>query len=240
MVLPECFAARYRESIRGREGECQPQWRHWPINGLSERCALCDTRTGGIALCRYCQRTLTIVAAPCRRCALPTTGFCAHPAGWQLDSLLAPFAYTGTASTLISRLKFHRQRWLGQVLGQLLRPYTPQLPAIDLFFPVPLHRARLVERGFNQARGIAQGALPGTPLAAGLRRVVDTPPQSRLGAEERRRNLVGSFDLTRTVDSCRVLLIDDVVTTGSTLNSLAGLLRQHGALQVHGLAFARS
>jgi len=217
------------------------KWRDWLVAGLNERCALCDTGAGGVALCPYCERTLTAVAAPCPVCALPTTtGFCAHPQGWQLHSLRAPFVYVGSASRLVGRLKFDRQRWLGQLLGELLQPYSGDLRAFDLCFPVPLHRRRLTQRGFNQALEIAHGALPGVSTATGLRRLVDTPPQSQLGAQQRRRNLAGCFSLTRSVDECRVLLIDDVVTTGSTLNVLASLLRQHGASQVHGLAFARA
>jgi ComF family protein len=217
------------------------KWRDWLVAGLSERCALCDTGAYGVALCPYCARTLTAVAAPCPVCALPTTtGFCAHPRRWQLHSLRAPFVYAGSARRLVGRLKFDRQRWLGQLLGELMQPSIGDLNAFDLCFPVPLHRRRLAQRGFNQALEIAHGALPGIPTASGLHRVIDTPPQSQLGAQQRRRNLVGCFRLTRSVDRCRVLLIDDVVTTGSTLNALAAQLREQGATEVHGLAFARA
>lgn len=168
--------------------------------------------------------------------------FCAHPPRWQLDSLYAPFVYSSSASTLVGRLKFHRQRWLGQVLGQLLQPWIAS-SHYDLCVPVPLHRRRLAKRGFNQALEIAQAMMPATRamrLHSSLRRVRDTPAQSQLSAEARRGNLNGCFVVTDAVNQCRVLLVDDVVTTGSTLNAIATLLRNHGASYVGGIAFART
>ena len=168
--------------------------------------------------------------------------FCAHPPGWRLDSLRAPFVYAGNASVLVQRLKFGRQRWLGQVLGQLLRPQLV-VGSYDLCVPVPLHRRRLAQRGFNQALEIARGIAPQQArmqLAPILQRVRDTPPQAELSAVARRRNLIGSFELTAAVNQRKILLVDDVVTTGSTLNCLATLLRNHGALCVGGVAFARA
>ena len=167
--------------------------------------------------------------------------FCAHPPGWQLDALRAPFAYAGNARELIGRLKFDRQRWLGRVLGQLLRSQLAS--EYDLCVPVPLHRRRLAQRGFNQALEIARGAVPAIArmqLASVMKRVRDTPPQAELSAAARRQNLMGCFALNAVVEQRNILLVDDVVTTGSTLNALATLLRSHGARQVGGIAFART
>ena len=168
--------------------------------------------------------------------------FCAHPRGWVLQALQAPFAYTGHIKRLIARLKFGRQRWLGQVLGELLRPALV-VGDYDLCVPVPLHTRRLAQRGFNQAQEIAVGMAParaGMKLTRALQRVRDTPPQTQLGATERHNNLAGCFQVISTVESLSILLVDDVVTTGSTMNTLAALLRDHGACFVAGVAVART
>jgi ComF family protein len=220
-------------STTGRQG--------WLDQSLNGRCALCETDLLGVALCSHCQRSLVTVPQPCPVCALPMQAFCSHPRHWQLDALGAPYVYAGNARELIGRLKFDRQRWLGQVLGQLL---TRELNVgYDLCVPVPLHRRRLAQRGFNQALEIARGLLPADKpmrLASVVKRVRNTPPQVQLTAAARRQNLIGCFELTAAVEQCRVLLVDDVVTTGSTLSALATLLRGNGACYVGGIAFARA
>lgn len=217
------------------------EWQDWLDQSLSGRCALCETDLIGLALCVHCRRSLNAVPRPCPVCALPMQAFCAHPPHWGLDSLHAPFVYAGNARVLIARLKFDRRRWLGQVLGQLLRrELTAQY---DLCVPVPLYRRRLAQRGFNQALEIARGLAPavtGMRLAAVVKRVRDTPPQALLSAADRRRNLTDCFELKAEVEQRSILVVDDVVTTGSTLNAIAKLLRNHGARRVTGIAFARA
>ena len=168
--------------------------------------------------------------------------FCAHPAGWRLDSLYAPFVYSGSVSVLIGRLKFHRQRWLGRVIGRVLG--STLSGHYDWCMPVPLHRRRLAQRGFNQALEIASGiaaSIDGMRLVmGGLERLRNTPPQAQLSVNARKTNLIGCFRVNANVERHRILLVDDVVTTGSTLNTLATLLQQRGAAHVGGVAFARA
>ena len=216
------------------------EWRGWLGRHFSDRCALCDSGTRGLALCSYCAEALPAVRAPCPVCALEAEDECPHPPGWQLDGLYAPMVYAAAAKILVHRLKFDGQRWLGEVMGHIIADQAGEIAPFDLCFTVPLHRRRLAQRGFNQALAIAHGALPGTRIATGLVRTVDTPPQAQLSARNRELNLAYCFELRRSVDHCRVLIVDDVVTTGTTLNVLADLLRQRGAKSIHGLAFART
>lgn len=116
------------------------------------------------------------------------------------------------------------------------------MPA-DVLIPVPLHRCRERERGYNQSELLARelGTLIGLPVATEvLRRTRDTPPQvSMSGHRERRRNIADAFQCTGELSRQRVLLIDDVVTTGSTMAACAGPLKAAGATSVWGLALAR-
>ena len=115
------------------------------------------------------------------------------------------------------------------------------VPEADVVTWVPLARRRRAERGYDQARALA-GAVArelGLPLTPLVRRTVRTAPQARRGAEERREAMRGAFTSIRAVPS-RVVLVDDVLTTGATLASCATALVEGGAREVHGVAVARS
>jgi ComF family protein len=138
----------------------------------------------------------------------------------------------------IGRLKYHggpaSLRQLGVMLALAVRSRLPALP--DLVLPVPMHWARRLSRGRNHAADLAQAVARrlGLPIGDELLRVRNTPPQVHLPASRRRENLRGAFKVVRrdTLRSCHVLLIDDVVTTGSTANEAAGTLLQAGAAAV--------
>ena len=164
----------------------------------------------------------------------------------------AAFAYTEPVSTLITRFKYQASLQHGSVLGTLLleqlrKDYRTQ-PLPDLLIPVPLHPVRLRERGFNQALVLARQLGEGLQIPVAhnlLERVRQTQPQQGLSARERKRNLRRAFRLQHAAipESCNsVALIDDVVTTMSTVHELARVLRHDCThnLEVHVWCIARA
>src|SRR6266705_333512 len=123
-------------------------------------------------------------------------------------------------------------------------PVAPRpMPEVDLIVPMPLHPKRLAERGFNQALEIARGLARyrGTPIEPrGVLRVKDTPPQTELPYEDRARNVRGAFLCELDLSGASVAVLDDVMTTGATLNELARVLKRAGANRVENLVIART
>ncbi|EXF43570.1 phosphoribosyl transferase [Pseudomonas sp. BAY1663] len=151
---------------------------------------------------------------------------------------------------LITRFK-HQARWpFGRLLGERLahhleHAFADGLPRPDALLPVPLARRRLRQRGFNQARMLADWLGRGLAIpveADTLQRLVDTPPQQQLDAATRRRNLRQAFALSATarVEDRHLALVDDVLTTGATAEALARLLKRAGAARVDVYCLART
>lgn len=217
---------------------------------LPERCLTCGAATED-SLCDECFRELPWNDHPCRRCAAPVPGLltgacgqCArHPPAY--DAAYAAFVYAWPLDRLLQDFKFRGRLATGRVLALALAEYLElkSAPRPDLLVPVPLHRRRLSQRGFNQAAELAlvlgrRLALPG---ATGLlRRTRRTPPQSGLGRAARRRNLRQAFECRRTVAGLHVALVDDVVTTGSTVEAATRILKKAGARRVSVYAVARA
>lgn len=160
-----------------------------------------------------------------------------------IETILAPFAYEGAARRAVLQLKFSGAR---RVVGALAAPMAEALGAasestFDSVTWVPLGRARRRERGFDQARllAVAVGRQIGVPVSRLLDRTRETGPQARRGAEQRRSAMAGAFIARRPVPA-RVLLIDDVVTTGATAAACAAALHAAGARRVTLLASARA
>lgn len=161
------------------------------------------------------------------------------------DRCIAPFRYEGPLPFMVSALKFRGALNVARVLGELLadRLETRTDPPPEILIPVPLHRRRLAERGYNQALEIARVAAPRLGLAIDQRhcgRVLATAPQSGLDEQERRRNLRGAFKVAGKLPWRRVAVLDDVVTTGSTASEIARILRRAGAERVEVWALART
>jgi len=207
-------------------------------------CALCGARgSRGLDLCQSCFGELPWNRHPCPRCAAPLPpdadaplcGNCikALPA-W--DEAHSPLAYSFPVDKLVQRFKFEGDLPTGRLLGMLLADYLAagnERP--DCIVPVPLHPSRLKERGFNQAVELAR------PLSKRLKvkvrldlcaRVRATQVQSKLDAAERRKNLRDAFAVTEPVDGLHVALLDDVVTTGTTMEVLTQALKDAGARRV--------
>jgi ComF family protein len=152
--------------------------------------------------------------------------------------------YDGLARKAVHTLKFRSGRYVAPVLGQMLRDHLGRRPVqADLVAPVPMARARLRERGYNQAALLAEQIVDqvGGTLVEDLLHKADRPPQQTLSAAERARNLEDALRCARPelVEGRRVLLVDDVMTTGATLSACAEALDQAGANQVFALVFAR-
>lgn len=162
----------------------------------------------------------------------------------------APFRYAAPLDAYLHRLKFANGRALGRTLALAAAPsFAAALgdrgAADPLLVPVPLSRARLVERGYNQAIEIGRALADALALplgAAAAARSGPGAPQSRLGARDRRANVAGSFVVARprAVRGRSVVIVDDVITTGATVNALAGALLAAGAARVEAWAIART
>lgn len=213
-------------------------------------CLLCGAPgAAGLDLCPGCLRALPWNLSACRSCAAPlpmpgTCGQClSHPPAF--DAALTPLLYRPPLDWLVQGFKFNQRLAPGRLLGELLaRHVERQVSAMpELIVPVPLHPARLRERGYNQALELARPLARqfGIPLAPGLaRRTRATATQSLLGAEERRRNVRGAFELIQPLTVRHVAIIDDVIATGSTVGELARLLRRAGAERIEVWAVARA
>jgi competence protein ComFC len=185
----------------------------------------------------------------CPKCGRPqpSARLCPSCAGWQadIDGIRSPFRFEGVVRQAIHELKYNNLRALAGLLASLLADYLASnlLPG-KVLVPVPLHRKRLRERGYNQSHLLAQelGKLTGLPLVDDcLRRQRHTPPQARTTTvDERRGNVADAFSCRdRSLEDKQVLLIDDVSTSGSTLDACAQALKEAGANSVWGLVLAR-
>ena len=215
-------------------------------------CRLCRAPgLPGLELCRDCRAELPWIERGCRRCALPlpqNTGItlcfkCITEQG-PLDACSALFSYRPPVDRWIQDLKFAQDlataRLLGGLLADRMSDGEQEIPAVVL--PVPLHRNRQAERGYNQALEIARClSRRGYRLdSACCRRHKPTSAQSGLPAAARRGNVRNAFSVSHIPDGHRVLLIDDVMTTGATLNELARSLKETGVERVEAWVIARS
>jgi ComF family protein len=211
------------------------------------RCIGCGVR--GTALCAGCRAELPYLpAGVCPRCAARrgargVCGGCRQLAP-ALSGVRAAFAYQGAARSAVLTLKFKSGRYLAPLMGELLREHIAARPLqADVVVPVPLAPRRLRQRGFNQAHLLANEVAPavrGAVLPDALKRI-ERPAQQTLPASERLVNLRGAFSCPRPEDlrNRRILLIDDVVTTGATLSACTAALSDAGARRISALAFAR-
>lgn len=152
------------------------------------------------------------------------------------DKVYAPFLYRDGMRYLITGLKFGARHAHARLLAQLLAEHVKQQAELpDYIIPVPLHKTRYRERGFNQAIEIARTVAAETGIRLDLtscRRRRDTPHQTGLTARQRRKNVRNAFEMVAPTPGLHVVLIDDVLTTGSTAHELAALLKRQGALRV--------
>ena len=217
------------------------------------RCLVCgQAGMPGRDLCAACHADLPWQGPACPRCALPmprteTCGACLQvvSAGSRppLDAVHAAFDYAFPLDRLVPRLKFHRDFAAGRVLAQCMADRFATLPRPDAIVPIPLHASRLRQRGYDQARELARllsHALD-VPLRGDLlARDTATRAQSRLDAAARQHNLRGAFHArTGSSPPAHVALVDDVMTTGATLQAAASALRAAGIARIEAWVCAR-
>lgn len=237
---------------------CQPHYKSpvyiWLKNEQS--CLLCGEATDTPQpICTPCESELPWLGDQCSVCALPLPmaglrcGQCAtRPPAFE--RVLAPWAYDFPLDSLITRFK-HQGKWpFGRLLGELLADalqhhFDEGLERPDLLVPVPLAARRLRQRGFNQAAMLARWLSKPLQIPCDehlLRRTQDTPAQQALDAKARRRNLRHVFALApdASVRRRHLALVDDVLTTGATAQTLARLLLDAGAARVDVYCLART
>jgi ComF family protein len=196
-----------------------------------DRCAGC--RQLGVLFCQVCRAALVPYPGGDRR---------APPA--SLHSVRIAYLFQSPLREAIHQLKYRRVQRMAQPLGALLAEHMAgQRPEIDAVLAIPLHSARLAERGFNQAEALAgevARSLRQPLITNQLIRTRATEQQAHLDARGRAENMRDAFSWRGAPPPRRVLLIDDVYTTGATMGACAEALRARGAEAVYGLALARS
>jgi ComF family protein len=204
----------------------------------------------GALICSSCQSSLPRITPPlCPRCGRPQPSgiLCSSCVSWraEIDGIRSPFRFDGVVRQAIYQLKYRNLRIMAAPLAQLLSDYlvTNPVPG-DVLVPVPLHRKRMRERGYNQSNLLARklGKLLNLPVVADcLIRQRHALPQARTtSVEERQSNVADAFTCRDDrLRNKRVLLIDDVSTSGATLDACAAALKASGAISVWGLTVAR-
>jgi len=211
-----------------------------------ERCVGCERRSSDV-LCLTCFDALPRVGSPvCGRCGLPTafaTFVCEEckNVDFSFQSARAPLKYDGVGKQVVHALKY---RGYKRVVGRLAAPLMLQVVGeghFDAVVPVPLHSSRLRKRGFNQAELLARGVAEKMKATVSdtLEVVRSTRDQVELSAAQRRANVAGAYMATRPLRG-KILLIDDVFTTGATMSACAGTMVRAGAKEVHALSLCRT
>jgi ComF family protein len=204
----------------------------------------------GDFICDSCQASLVRIEAPvCPQCGKPQIDsmLCSNCIDWKadIDAIRSPFRFEGVIRKAVHEFKYRNLRAIAGQLAHFLGDYLTENPIpYEVLVPVPLHQKRLKERGYNQSALLAKelSELTGLPVnETCLVRNVYNVPQAKTGnVEERRQNVIGIFSVVNDdLLEKKVLLIDDVTTSGATLNACASRLKKIGTTSVWGLTLAR-
>jgi competence protein ComFC len=219
-------------------------------------CVICQTGLDQDWLCADCRTTAQRIQAPfCQVCSRPFSGAIegafrcpgCEDRTFAFDCAVSAYLARGAVRELIHRLKYNGQFHLRSTIAEWLwaafadRRITEE--PFDVIVPVPLHPVRVRERGYDQVCALAEivAGRAGKPLLKCLRRLRYTQTQTILDRDSRVRNLHNAFDLRKStaVLGKRILLLDDVLTTGATLHECAKVLRSGGAISVRAITVAR-
>jgi ComF family protein len=221
------------------------------FHALPSQCAVCHGWPAQV-VCETCVSRFAQPQQRCQTCALPLPanvrqcGACVKTPP-PLDRCLAAVTYAFPWSDLIVGYKFHNHPGRASAFALLLRstPWVePALDDADIVLPMPLSRARLQTRGFNQALVLARQLAPDKTDHRLLLRIKDTPPQSALKRSERLASVMDAFAveplLIGRIKGARLILVDDVMTSGASLFAAARALRAAGAAHITGMVIART
>jgi ComF family protein len=223
--------------------------------GLPQACLLCGARVTGRMLCAGCAEDMPrLPRERCPQCALPSSAHGGDTHGGALcgnclkrapafQATVAAHAYAFPLDALVRHCKYGGALAVTDWFAERLADELAGSALPDLIVPMPLHETRLAERGFNQAVEIARRLAPilGIPWTArGCLRIRDTPPQAGLDLKARRRNLRGAFRCDPDLAGRRIALLDDVMTSGASLDELARMARKAGATEVSAWVVART
>lgn len=216
------------------------------------RCPVCHDIAvpGGSRICNVCREKLKPITGPrCFRCSKPLKReeqeYCKDCRKTRLfDQGIGIFPYGSVLQESLFKLKYGKRQEYGSFYGQIAAVYSREIIrnwGVEIIIPIPLHRKRMEKRGYNQAELIA-GALGKTlciPVDSRLmKRKVNTRPQKELDYRERKQNMKNAFFLKGENRYRRILLVDDIYTTGSTIEAAAELLKRNGAENVFFLTIA--
>lgn len=218
---------------------------------ITSLCLICnaDNTASTLAICSSCLHELPHNTHTCQQCGLQIKdsksthcGKCQHePPAY--NETTTPYIYDNAIKHLIIELKFKKKLINAHLLGTLLARSATHKPRPDFLLPVPLHRNRLRTRGFNQAMELCRvlsKELSIPILTDIIEKTQETTPQSKLTAKQRKTNLRGSLILKKEVSATRIAIVDDVITTGTTINEIAKLLRKSGTKNIQAWACARA
>lgn len=212
-------------------------------------CVLCQQyHHDQYAICQSCYNLLTPLGASCRYCALPvspgSTLICGQCCLLKptIDRIITAYHYEEPLRTLLHTFKYYQGLYLTSLLAHLMLQASFDVTKTDCLMPIPLHRKRLRQRGFNQsavlAKRLAQElCLPYLPTSC--KKIINTAPQAGLDGYQRRVNLINAF-MAKPIPYQRVTLIDDLYTTGSTANEMARTLKAQGVREVQVWCCARA
>jgi ComF family protein len=222
-------------------------WREAARLLLPQDCAVCAAPTDGGLICAACAPLLTNLAPHCPRCALPS------PAGrlcgaciWQpphFDRTVAATSYAFPLDRLMLDYKYHATLAYAALFADMLCSAVGSAGEVDLLIPMPLHYDKLRARGFNQAHELARRIAPRLGVrvdAFAATRIKPTTVQADLPVEARAKNVRNAFSASAAVMGRHVAIVDDVMTTGATLDELARTLKAHGAIRVENWIVARA
>lgn len=222
--------------------------RQWILSVMPHACLLCGASADECGLCPGCQAALPVTIGPrCAVCACPTPtvslcGRCIKRPP-KYDYVVSALDYIAPVDVLVADLKYSHNLAAARTLATSLALRLDQEPYPDVVLPMPIAASRLRERGFNQAAEIARHACAefGLRMTPGLaQRVSAGVSQTSLPWTDRARNVRGAFRCEADLTGKTVAVIDDVITTGATLNELAVVLKRAGAAKVVGWIVART
>jgi len=218
-------------------------------------CALCSEVCGNSnqnLICNQCLSDLPVITTPCLVCSATLSikdttnvcGSCLQTKPFYQESII-PLEYVFPTTTLIKQLKYKEKLFFSEILSQILlnKIKRENRPLPELIIPVPLHPFRLMNRGFNQSALIAKTISKELNIPIDLkscRRIRNTLQQTGFNKSQRKKNIRNAFSIRKNFNANHVAIIDDVVTTGSTVNELAKVLQRAGVETIEIWACART